>query len=66
MIETWQQWTCDGCGETEYAVGSNMTRAQVRSDLKEVGWQHFAGDLDYCAKCVKRGVAARRETDMNA
>lgn len=66
MIETWRQWTCDGCGETENTTEPNKTKSEVRADLKASGWQHFAGDLDYCPRCVKLGVAARRETSMNA
>ena len=65
MIESWLQYTCDGCGETEYFPQSNVTRAKVREDLKKSGWQHFTGDLDYCSKCVKRGIAAERYTGMN-
>lgn len=66
MIESWLQWTCDGCGETEYHPHSNTTRTQARSELKASGWRAYAGDLDYCPRCVKRGIAARRETEMNA
>lgn len=66
MLESWLQWTCDGCGETEYHVQSNVTRAQARAELKGAGWKYFSGDLDYCPRCVKRGIAARRETEMNA
>lgn len=28
MLETWHQWTCDGCGETEYTAMPDETRAQ--------------------------------------
>lgn len=66
MIESWLQYTCDGCGETEYSPDSNITRAKVREELATYGWKHFAGGLDYCPKCVKRGIAAERYTGMNA
>lgn len=66
MIETWYQWTCDGCGETDNSTVPNEAKSEVRSGLSKAGWKHYAGDLDYCPKCVKRGVAARRETGMNA
>ena len=66
VTKTWLQWTCDGCGETNTSTEPNETRTQARAGLKKNGWKHFAGDLDYCPKCVKRGIAARRETEMNA
>lgn len=65
MIETWHQWTCNGCGVTENTAFPNLTKADVRGDLKAQGWKHFPGDLDYCPKCVKSGSAKRRETSMN-
>lgn len=64
MVETWIQWTCDGCGETEYHGESNARKTEVRQHLKDHGWRSF-GPLDYCPKCIKKGNAARRETDMN-
>lgn len=64
MIEMWQQYTCDGCGVTEYHHTPNMTKRQVRSDLKKAGWQSF-GVLDYCRKCVDNGTADRRESAMS-
>lgn len=64
MLETWVQWTCDGCGETEYHSESNVTKGEVREYLKTRKWRSY-GTLDYCPKCVKNGNARRRETDMN-
>jgi len=64
MLETTIQWTCDGCGETEVWHEMNVSKKEVRAALKERGWQSF-GALDYCPKCVKKGNAKRRETDMN-
>lgn len=65
MLESWIQYTCDGCGETEYHGESNATRAEVREHLKAGGWRSY-GLLDYCPRCVKNGNASRRETDMNS
>lgn len=42
----------------------NETKAEVRAALKECGWKHYKGGLDYCPRCVTRGVAARRITSM--
>lgn len=64
MLETWIQWTCDGCGETENHPAPNVTKAEVRESLKNFGWRSI-GVLDFCPKCVKNGNAKRRETDMN-
>jgi hypothetical protein len=66
MIESWPHCACDGCGETEYHRHSNTTRAQARAELKAGGSHAYAGDLDYWPRCVKRGIAARREASMNA
>ena len=65
MIEKWLQFTCDGCGATDYHPFPNETQAVVRSSLKKGGWRSY-GKLDYCAKCVKNGNAAKRVTDMNS
>lgn len=65
MIETWHQWTCNGCGVTENTSLPNLTKSDVRGELKGQGWKHFAGDLDYCPVCVENGAAARRETSMD-
>ncbi|CAM3650145.1 hypothetical protein [Bordetella flabilis] len=64
MIETWKQYTCDGCGETEHYPTPNATNADVRQYMRRYGWQNH-GRLDYCSKCVKNGNAARRVDDMN-
>lgn len=64
MIETWQQYTCDACGETEYYPAPNATRKDVRVDLRKGGWQSI-GTLDYCPECVKRGFAKRRITGFS-
>ena len=66
MIETWHQWTCNGCGATENTDTPNLTRAEVYSRLKDSGWQHFHGGLDYCRNCVTNGNARKRVTDMNS
>jgi len=66
MIETWHQWTCNGCGATENTDTPCMTIAQVRAQLKADGWQHVKGDLDYCPRCVANGNARKRVTDMNS
>ena len=49
MLETWHQWTCDGCGETEYTAMPDETRAQVRAYLRARGWRSLSDNLDYCA-----------------
>ena len=64
MLESSIQWTCDGCGETEVWHEMNVTKQEVRAQLREGGWRSY-GVLDYCPKCVKNGNARRRETDMN-
>ena len=64
MLETWIQWTCDGCGETETHPLPNPTKAEVREALRSAGGRSY-GRLDYCPRCVKNGNARRRETDMN-
>ncbi|NHR04407.1 hypothetical protein HA052_04280 [Chromobacterium haemolyticum] len=64
MIETWAQYTCDGCGVTEYTGAANETRKQVRAELRKYGWRAY-GRLDYCRECVKKGNARKRITDMN-
>lgn len=64
MLETNIQYTCDGCGETEVHHELNVSRQQVREELRAHGWRSY-GRLDYCPRCVKNGNARRRETDMN-
>ena len=64
MLETWIQWTCDGCGATENNNESDVSKKSVRAGLKESGWRSY-GTLDYCPKCVRNGNARRSETDMN-
>lgn len=64
MLESWIQWTCDGCGITEVWDTVNVPKYFVRKKLKESGWQNF-GSLDYCPKCVQKGHARNRETEMN-
>jgi len=63
MLETWIQWTCDGCGVTEMHSQSDVAKGQVRASLKSGGWRSH-GRLDYCLRCVKSGAAGRRETNM--
>jgi len=63
MLETWTQWTCDGCGETENFPFPNATKREVRDSLRDGGWKSY-GQLDYCPKCVQSGAAKRRETGM--
>lgn len=65
MIETWKQYTCDGCGETEFHPSPDVTNKEVREFLKPYGWRHY-GLLDYCAECVRTGVAKKRITSMDA
>lgn len=57
MIETWFQWTCNGCGEAENYPMPSVPKSEVREYLEKRGWQHFPGDLDYCPRCVKNGAA---------
>lgn len=64
MIETWKQYTCDGCGETENHPSPGVTNKEVREYMRGYGWRSY-GLLDYCAECVRNGNARRRETDMN-
>lgn len=64
MIETWQQYTCEACGDTEYYPEPNATRKDVRADLRKGGWRSF-GTLDYCPKCVKQGYAKQRITGFS-
>lgn len=64
MIETWFQWTCNGCGDTEHYALPTVPKSEVRKYLRERGWQHFPGDLDYCPICVKNGKAKRRANDF--
>lgn len=63
MIETWKQYTCDGCGETEWHPAPDVTNAEVRAFMKQYGWVSY-GRLDYCGKCVSAGRAKARVTDM--
>lgn len=64
MIETWKQYTCDGCGETEFFHTPNATNAEVRKWTRKYGWRNI-GLLDYCRVCVKNGTAEKRITDMS-
>ena len=64
MIETWFQWTCNGCGEAENYPMPSVPKSEVREYLEKRGWQHFPGDLDYCPRCVKNGTAKRHDTSM--
>lgn len=64
MIETWFQWTCDGCGETENYPLPSVLKSEVREYLEKRGWRHFPGNLDYCQRCVKNGAAKCRDTSM--
>ncbi|CAJ6631851.1 Uncharacterised protein [Burkholderia pseudomallei] len=59
MLETWIQWSCDGCETTEMWCESNVTRPQVRAELRKGGWRSY-GALDYCPKCVERGIHTTR------
>ena len=63
MLETWVQWTCDGCGETESTPEPNTKKSDVRINLRSAGWRCF-GPLDYCRDCVTSGAATRRDTGM--
>ena len=65
MLETWVQWTCDGCGETEYHGDPDATKTDVRAFLKACGWKSY-GRLDYCRKCAASGAAKRRSQAMGA
>lgn len=60
MIETWRQWTCNGCEETGNSALPNMSIAEVKTYLKKGGWLFFPGDLAYCPSCIKRGAAERK------
>lgn len=64
MLETSIQWTCDGCGKTDVWDELDVSKKEVRAELKKAGWRSY-GSLDYCKKCVDNGNAKRRETDMN-
>lgn len=64
MIETWLQYTCDSCGMTEYTDGPGYTKTRLKTELKESGWKNYR-DLDYCPKCVQKGHAKSRKSDMN-
>lgn len=64
MLETWIQWTCDGCGATESASSPNATRKEIREWLRACGWGNV-GKLDYCKTCVAKGYMRDRRTDMN-
>lgn len=63
MLETWIQWTCDGCGDTESFPSPNETKGHVRAELRKGGWRSY-GQLDYCPRCVTSGAARRRDTNM--
>ena len=34
MLETWIQWTCDGCGATENNNESDVSKKSVRAGLR--------------------------------
>lgn len=61
MLETWIQWTCDGCEETETYPSPNATKQTVRAYLRQCGWRSF-GSLDYCHRCVAKGIHRKRES----
>ncbi|HDR9034261.1 TPA: DUF4148 domain-containing protein [Burkholderia vietnamiensis] len=61
MLETWIQWSCDGCEATEMWHDPNVTRAQVRAELRKGGWRSY-GVLDYCPKCIERGIHRTRSS----
>jgi hypothetical protein len=63
MLETSIQWTCDGCGITEVWPEMNVTKREVRAEMRKGDWRNY-GALDYCPKCVANGAATRRETGM--
>lgn len=64
MIESWLQWTCDGCGDTAFTNIPNQTRKELLKMMKDDGWKR-RGRLDYCPTCVKEGRAKRRETILD-
>lgn len=48
MIEKWLQITCDECGETDTSTWPNLSVADFRKDLKEMGnWGRSKG-RDLC------------------
>ena len=63
MLETSIQWTCDGCGITDVWPEMNVSKQEVRAEMRKGGWRHY-GALDYCSKCVAGGAAQRREAGM--
>lgn len=66
MLETWIQWTCDGCEITDTYPAPHATKAEVRAQMKLDGWQHVSsgasvtGGLDYCSDCIVAGRARKR------
>lgn len=55
MIESWLQYTCDGCGATEFDPSPNVTRKECRGEMNRYGWVSV-GRRDYCRACVKDGA----------
>lgn len=55
MIEVWHQYTCDGCGGTEWHPHPNAPRSEVRREMAAYGWRPVPGGLDYCRLCVAEG-----------
>lgn len=62
MIEEVFQYTCDGCGETDFNP-YQQTERELRAYLLEHGWKRY-GHLDYCPLCVANGKAKRKDTSM--
>lgn len=58
MIETWLQWTCDGCGETGGSMYPNMTKKDLIAYLRSYGWVSKKGK-NYCPACVESGQAKK-------
>lgn len=55
MIERWLQFTCDGCEETTYSVGPNMTITEFR---KDEGIRLVEG-RELCKVCWRKHKEAR-------
>lgn len=47
MIERWLQVTCDGCGDTGFAVAPDATASEARRDTK---MKRRLG-MDLCQRC---------------